>query len=55
MAIVIGQIITEVAVAPVASEAAAGGATPPDDAQVDIIVRRSVERVLETLRREWDR
>ena len=54
MAIVIGQIITEVAVAP-APEASLPSVGSADDPQIELIVRRSTERVLEILRREWDR
>lgn len=53
MPIVIGEIVTEVVVAPAPdgpSTAAAG--SEPD---LDLVVRRAVERVLEVLRREWDR
>ncbi len=52
MAVVIGEIVTETVVAPQA-EPAAG--TPRDDADLELVVRRAAERVLEVLRREWDR
>ena len=39
-----------------ASETASAPASAiVDDAQVELVVRRATERVLETLRREWDR
>ena len=53
MAVVIGEIVTETVVAPRAEPAAAGAAR--DDADLELVVRRAVERVLEVLRREWDR
>jgi hypothetical protein len=53
MAVVIGEIVTETVLVPPAGEAAPGtGAGEPD---LDLVVRRAVERVLEVLRREWDR
>lgn len=57
MAVVIGQIVTEAVVAPTPADASAGPSrgTQPDEAQMDAVVRRATERVLETLRREWDR
>lgn len=53
MPIVIGEIVTEVVVAPDSDgpSAPAAGAEP----DLDLVVRRAVERVLEVLRREWDR
>ncbi|MGC4174825.1 hypothetical protein [Demequina sp.] len=53
MAVVIGEIITETAVAP-APEGGAGGPAPAEE-QLEAVVRKATERVLETLRREWDR
>ena len=58
MAVVIGEVVTETVVAQ--TEAASATASAPasaivDDAQVELVVRRATERVLETLRREWDR
>ncbi len=55
MPVVIGQIVTETVV----SAESGDGATHPtagmgDDA-METVVRRATERVLETLRREWDR
>jgi hypothetical protein len=53
MAVVIGEIVTETVLGPQAAEAApAAGAGEPE---LDLVVRRAVERVLEVLRREWDR
>lgn len=58
MAVVIGEVVTET-VAEQARTDAAGSGRPAsagtDDAQLELIVRRATERVLETLRREWDR
>ena len=60
MAVVISEIITEVVLNPpegAAGTPGAGAATAgglPDDA-LDDVVRRATERVLEVLRREWDR
>ena len=55
MAVVIGQIVTETALSqpPTTDPSAASGSE--GDAQIDLIVRRATERVLETLRRDWDR
>ena len=56
MAVVIGQIVTEAVVAPQSDGTAATAGEPSrDDAHMDLIVRRATERVLEILRREWDR
>lgn len=52
MAVVIGEIVTETVLAPTDTAPAAGAR---DDADVEVIVRRAVERVMEILRREWDR
>jgi len=54
MPVVIGEIITETVVAPQPEEGRPAGSTA-GDANVDLIVRRAAERVLEILRREWDR
>lgn len=54
MAVTIGEIVTETLVAAPAPAAPATGA-PAADADMDLIVRRAAERVLEILRREWDR
>ncbi len=55
MAVVISEIVTEVVLAPRAAEGAPapGGGLSEDD--LDLVVRRAVERVVEVLRREWDR
>jgi len=55
MAVVIGQIITEAALAANEQAQPAAASGNGDDAQLDLVVRRATERVLETLRREWDR
>jgi len=56
MPVVIGEIVTEVVVGPAPDPGAAvSQAGTLDDAAMDTIVRRAVERVLEVLRREWDR
>lgn len=59
MPVVIREIVTEVALAPAASDgqASAGAGSPPAlrEEELDCVVRRCTERVLETLRREWDR
>ncbi|MDT7844932.1 DUF5908 family protein [Streptomyces justiciae] len=57
MAVVISEIVTEFVVAPRPEEAGgapASAAAVPEEV-VDLIVRRAAERVLEILRREWDR
>lgn len=58
MAVVIGEVVTETVAAQTGT--GAGTASGPasagsDEAQLDLVVRRATERVLETLRREWDR
>ena len=58
MAVVIGEVVTETVVAQTAAASETASAPAPaivDDAQVELVVRRATERVLETLRREWDR
>ncbi len=63
MPIEIREIVTEVVIRgpdETAGPAAAGGAAtrPPGedaDAQREIVVRLAVERVLDVLRREWER
>ena len=56
MPVVISEIVTEIVVAPAPDGAAAAPqAGTLDDAAAEVIVRRAVERVLEVLRREWDR
>jgi hypothetical protein len=52
MAVVIGEIVTETVLAPTA-EAQPG--EPRGETDLDLVVRRAVERVMEILRREWDR
>jgi len=54
MAVVIGEIITETVLRPAEPQPAAGGGAT-SDTDLDLVVRRAVERVLEVLRREWDR
>ncbi len=53
MAVVISEIVTEVVLTPEATDQQAP-ATESEDA-MDVIVRRATERVVELLRREWDR
>lgn len=56
MAVVISEIVTELVIS--RRDAAGAEATPtaalPEEA-MDAVVRRATERVLEVLRREWDR
>jgi hypothetical protein len=54
MPVHISEIVTESVTPPSSKEAAAPGEQRAD-ADIDLIVRRAVERVLEVLRREWDR
>lgn len=58
MSFIIREIVTEVVVSPQDTAAAANPGMDvqelPDDV-VDRIVRRACDRVLDTLRREWDR
>jgi hypothetical protein len=54
MPVYISEIVTE-AITPPPSEQAAASGEQRTDADIDLIVRRAVERVLEVLRREWDR
>jgi len=54
MAVVIGQIVTETAADPRPADSHAESAGLVDD-QLETVVRRATDRVLETLRREWDR
>lgn len=61
MTVVIGEVVTELivrgatadAAQPAAASPAAGSASASIDE--DAIVRRATERVLEVLRREWER
>jgi len=53
--VVIGEIVTEVVVAPRTDGAGPAPDASLDDAAMEALVRRAVERVLEVLRREWDR
>ena len=46
MPVTIGEIITETVLAPPGK--------PRTDTDIELIVRRATERVLEVLRREWD-
>jgi hypothetical protein len=54
VAVVINEIVSEVVLSGPAGERAAEGAPSGDD-RMDEVVRRAAERVLEHLRREWDR
>jgi hypothetical protein len=51
MAVVIGEIITETVLA----TEAPSPHEPRGEVDLDLVVRRAVERVMEILRREWDR
>jgi hypothetical protein len=53
MPVVISEIITEAVVAPTNRSREEQAAPPAPD--LDLVVRRAVERVLEVLRQEWDR
>jgi hypothetical protein len=57
MPVLIREIVTEVALSPAAQDAGgapttAGPALPEEE--LERVIRRCTERVLETLRREWD-
>lgn len=59
MAVVIREIVTEVALAPDRNDsrtgtAAAGASGSLSEEEAERVVRRCTERVLEVLRREWD-
>jgi len=56
MPIVIGEVITEIAAAPVDAEVAARANVSEEQLQsiIDLVARRVQERVHESLRREWD-
>jgi hypothetical protein len=53
MPVVISEIITEAVVAP--TERSRDDQTASTAPDLDLVVRRAVERVLEILRQEWDR
>jgi hypothetical protein len=57
VAVVIAEIVTELVVAPrdTARGGAATGSAGLSDEEMDAVVRRAAERVVELLRREWDR
>lgn len=64
MPIIIREIVTEVVLQPVAADRTStsplsrgnsGAHTSALSPDLEVIVRRATERVLETLRREWDR
>ena len=56
MPVVIAEIITEAVVAPArATEEETAARGEASSADLDLVVRRAVERVLEILRQEWDR
>jgi hypothetical protein len=54
MAVVIGEIITEVALTGTTDRAVSAEAGQ-SSGDMDDVVRQATERVLEVLRREWDR
>lgn len=54
MAVTIGEIVTETVVARPAEAPPAAG-EPVADHDLEVVVRQATERVLEILRREWDR
>lgn len=55
MAVVISEIVTEVVVGGGQATPVAGTPAGPAQPDVEAIVRMATERVLEVLRREWDR
>ena len=55
MAVVIGEIVTETVLAPPAAASESATTAGGGEVDVDAVVRRATERVLEVLRREWDR
>lgn len=57
MAVLINEVVTEVVLGsePVGAGAPAPASGGPDEAWTDLVVRRAAERVLEVLRREWER
>jgi hypothetical protein len=54
VAVVIREIVTEVVLSPEPPAPTPASRELPDEV-VDLIVRRATERVVEVLRREWDR
>ncbi|GAA0473567.1 hypothetical protein Aca07nite_56600 [Actinoplanes capillaceus] len=54
MAVTIGEIVTETVVAAPSPVPPTAG-EPAGDADLEVIVHRATERVLEILRRKWDR
>lgn len=54
MPVTIGEIVTETVVARPAQAPPAPG-EPAADPDLEVVVRQAAERVLEILRREWDR
>ena len=58
MAVVINEVVTEVVLGGEPAEQRGAKVelpAAPDEAWTDLVVRRAAERVLETLRREWER
>lgn len=55
MPVVIGEIVSEVVLSGPAEQRPAAAEGGLDDEAVEEVVRRATERVLEHLRREWDR
>ncbi len=55
MPVVIREIVTEVVLTPEPATGTAPASRELPDEVVDTIVRRCTERVVEVLRREWDR
>jgi hypothetical protein len=54
MPVVINEVVTEIVLGP-APEETRGEATPQRNEEwMELVVRRTVERVLDTLRREWE-
>ena len=55
MPVVITEVVTEVVLAPTPDPGSPGAGAPVDEELLELVVRRAAERVLEVLRREWDR
>lgn len=55
MPVVIGEIVSEVVLSAPADPAAPAAPDVSGDAAVEEVVRRATARVLEHLRREWER